>query len=94
MVIAGASSGIGAATARHAAEAGYRVVLGARSEDKLQQLAEETGGIAVKCDVSEYAQVEAPVIRKTGSESEAMRLRLPGFASRPRQNRGSRRPRR
>ena len=59
MVIAGASSGIGAATARQAAAAGYRVVLGARSEDKLQQLAEETGGIAVKCDVSEYAQVEA-----------------------------------
>ena len=59
MVIAGASSGIGAATARQAAEAGYRVVLGARSEDKLAALAEETGGIAVRCDVSEYAQVEA-----------------------------------
>ncbi|MDA0171273.1 SDR family oxidoreductase [Solirubrobacter taibaiensis] len=59
MVIAGASSGIGAATARQAAAAGYRVVLGARSEDKLRQLAEETGGIAVKCDVAEYAQVEA-----------------------------------
>ena len=59
MVIAGASSGIGAATARQAAEAGYRVVLGARSEDKLRELAEETGGIAVPCDVSEYPQVEA-----------------------------------
>jgi NADP-dependent 3-hydroxy acid dehydrogenase YdfG len=59
MVIAGASSGIGAATARQAAEAGYRVVLGARSQDKLQTLAQQTNGIAVRCDVSEYADVEA-----------------------------------
>ena len=58
-LIAGASSGIGAATARQAAEAGYQVVLGARSEDKLQALAEETGGIAVRADVTHYPDVEA-----------------------------------
>jgi NADP-dependent 3-hydroxy acid dehydrogenase YdfG len=57
-LIAGASSGIGAATARQAAEAGYKVVLGARSEDKLQQLAEETGGIAVRADVTHYPDQE------------------------------------
>ena len=46
-LIAGASTGIGAATARHAAEAGHQVVLAARSADKLEALAQETGGIAV-----------------------------------------------
>jgi NADP-dependent 3-hydroxy acid dehydrogenase YdfG len=34
-------------------------VLGARSQDKLDQLAQDTGGIAVKCDVAEYSDVEA-----------------------------------
>ena len=62
-LIAGASSGIGAATARQAAEAGYKVVLGARSEDKLQALAEETGGLAVRADVTHYPDQENLVRR-------------------------------
>jgi NADP-dependent 3-hydroxy acid dehydrogenase YdfG len=56
MIITGASGGIGAATAQRAAEFGYRVVLAARSEDKLAALAEELGdrATAVTCDVTSW----------------------------------------
>jgi NADP-dependent 3-hydroxy acid dehydrogenase YdfG len=61
-LITGASTGIGAATARQAAEAGYRIVLAARSEDKLQALANELPeGIAVRCDVTEWEDQQALV---------------------------------
>jgi NADP-dependent 3-hydroxy acid dehydrogenase YdfG len=64
-LITGASSGIGAATARAASSAGYRVALAARSTDKLEQLASELGGperaLAIACDVTEWEQQEAMV---------------------------------
>lgn len=51
LLVTGASFGIGEATARAAAEAGARVALLARSEDKLRTLAEELGAVAVPADV-------------------------------------------
>jgi NADP-dependent 3-hydroxy acid dehydrogenase YdfG len=64
-LITGASSGIGAATAGHAARAGFRLVLAARSVDRLQALADELGGeeraLAVRCDVTAFEEQEALV---------------------------------
>jgi NADP-dependent 3-hydroxy acid dehydrogenase YdfG len=62
LLITGASTGIGAATARHAAESGWRVVLGARSEEKLEQVAGEIGderALARRLDVTDWDDQQA-----------------------------------
>jgi NADP-dependent 3-hydroxy acid dehydrogenase YdfG len=58
-VVTGASSGIGAATARHLAAEGFHVFCAARREERVVALAEEIGGTPVRCDVTVAADVEA-----------------------------------
>ena len=62
ILITGGSSGIGAACARMAVDAGHRVALAARSGDKLTALVEELGednAMAVTCDVTDPQAQEA-----------------------------------
>ncbi len=57
LLITGASTGIGAATARAAVEEGYRLALTARSTDKLDALVADLGkdrAFAVPCDVARF----------------------------------------
>jgi NADP-dependent 3-hydroxy acid dehydrogenase YdfG len=58
-VVTGASAGIGLATARALAEAGFAVVVGARRLDRLQSLAAEIGGRALHLDVTDPESVAA-----------------------------------
>jgi len=56
-VVTGASAGIGAATARALANAGFSVVVGARRLERLEELASEIGGQALPLDVSDPESV-------------------------------------
>lgn len=59
VVVTGASSGIGAATARALAADGWHPVLGARRLDRVRAIADEVGGTALPLDVTDAASVDA-----------------------------------
>lgn len=70
-VVTGASSGIGAATARRLAAEGFRVVCAARRTERIEALAQEIDGLAVTCDVSDAEQVAA-LARAAGERIELL----------------------
>jgi NADP-dependent 3-hydroxy acid dehydrogenase YdfG len=57
-VITGASAGIGAATAQQLVGAGFHVVIGARRQDRLHEVARATGARALPLDVTDAESVE------------------------------------
>lgn len=63
LLITGASSGIGAATAKAAAEDGWNVALFARSADKLEKLAQDLGdqAVALEGDATHFEDLQAAV---------------------------------
>jgi NAD(P)-dependent dehydrogenase (short-subunit alcohol dehydrogenase family) len=62
-IITGASSGVGEAAVHAFAKAGARVILAARSGDKIASLARQVGGLAAPTDVSRFDDLQALVDR-------------------------------
>jgi NADP-dependent 3-hydroxy acid dehydrogenase YdfG len=58
-LVTGASSGIGAATVRSLAEAGFQVVAAARRLERCEEVAREVGGRALRLDVTDPGSVAA-----------------------------------
>ncbi|WP_329005579.1 SDR family NAD(P)-dependent oxidoreductase [Kribbella sp. NBC_00709] len=70
-VVTGASSGIGAASARYLARAGFEVICAARRLDRIEALAKEIDGRAVQCDVTSADDVAA-LTAAVGSELQVL----------------------
>jgi ribitol 2-dehydrogenase len=60
-LVTGASSGIGRATTQLLVAHGVKVVAAARSAERLERLASETGAYPIRCDVTSFDQTRAAV---------------------------------
>ncbi len=67
-IVTGGSAGIGAATVRQLAAAGFRVVAGARRLDRLRQVTDPAGATARVLDVTDEASVQAFVAAALGGD--------------------------
>jgi NAD(P)-dependent dehydrogenase (short-subunit alcohol dehydrogenase family) len=65
-LVTGGGRGIGRNVALELAGAGMKVAVSARSKDEIEAAADEIGGIAIQCDVSDRGQVEAMVAETEG----------------------------
>jgi len=70
-VVTGASSGIGAASARYLAREGFEVICAARRLDRIEALAKEIDGRAVQCDVTSASDVAA-LTEAVGSQLQVL----------------------
>lgn len=61
VVVTGGASGIGAALARQAADVGANVCIADLNGEAAQLVADQIGGIAVSCDVTQEAQIIAAI---------------------------------
>ena len=60
-LITGGGRGIGASIARELAEAGARVAVAARTREQVDEIAQETDGLAIEVDVTDRESVERMV---------------------------------
>ena len=63
MAVFGATGGIGSELAHRLVKSGWKLAIIARSPDKLQRLAEETGALSLRADLTVSAEVDATVSR-------------------------------
>jgi len=70
-IVSGGGSGLGAATARALAGAGAKVSLLDVNLAQAEKVAEEIGGLAIACDVSDAKAAEAALARSAEAHGEA-----------------------